>query len=103
MKGRDKGLKEVEMKRCIPGVLISLIILVIWTFLILAGGCHKACPCPKENVYFMLSTPDGHVPVRMRKGFYDDPENFITEKQYEKERLKRQQQEVRGKWQIKYH
>lgn len=61
----------------------ALAIVAVIGVLAAGGGC--ACTtCPCEDVIYLVQSPyGGTVPVKMKKGFFDEPENYRTMEQWE--------------------
>jgi len=54
-------------------------------FIILALSLAVSCttpPCPPESLMFLGGSPVGPIPMIMQKGFFDNPENFMTRDEY---------------------
>ena len=67
----------------------NLFILSVALVLVLMAGCATApkCPtCPSENAIIMVGPG---IPVVVPKGYFDNPENWLTEQQY-KDAIKKQ-------------
>lgn len=59
-----------------------LIILPVLCLLLCTPGCATCPQCPPEDAYYLVSTPFGPVPVKMRRDFFKDRDNWMTEQQY---------------------
>ncbi|MFQ6008218.1 MAG: hypothetical protein ACE5K8_04625 [Candidatus Zixiibacteriota bacterium] len=68
-------------KRLVIGVVGALFLSVVLM------GCATT-PCPKDDMVIGVYTPFGQIPARVPKGYFDDPDNYMTQKQFE-EKMKR--------------
>jgi len=55
---------------------LIIILAVFYVF-----GC--AHTCPTEMIYMFSTSPwGGSIPVEIPKGFFDDPDNYLTEEEW---------------------
>lgn len=63
-----------------------LILVTIVTFLVSSvfflSGCVTCSPCPTQDSIIIIRTGYGYHPVRIKKGLFDDKENWFTEQEY---------------------
>lgn len=72
----------------------TILVVAILALVAMGGGCvstgGQACPaknCPPEDVVFMVPSPFGPQPTKMKKGFLDpekEGQNWITLEEYNK-------------------